>query len=134
MRFSTAFALLAAATGSVDAWSVWFSEDGLCSLQPGKSKRALSSDHQGDCYTFGADMPGVSCTETTISNKGNPAFGPCGNPPWRPHSLEIVSGRGCTMFMHPNCEGPRWDTGKPFGCLWRESNGDSTIRSFRCYD
>lgn len=93
--------------------------------------RGLTSDKQGNCFSFGADMPGVRCTEITVGSNGAQGRA-CGNPPWRPHSGSRESGRGCTFFSYPNCEGPRLDTGNIPQCrnLW--DGRDSTIRSFRC--
>ncbi|KAM0268241.1 hypothetical protein ACHAQH_010023, partial [Verticillium albo-atrum] len=132
MRFSTTFAILAAVGSSVDAWTVRFYESSACSPSPGKNMRGLSSGKQGDCFTFGADMPGVSCSEVSVSNQGKVSSTGCSSSGWRPHSATIEGGRGCTLFHHPNCEGFRWDTGPLISCQNRRSNGDDTIRSLRC--
>lgn len=92
--------------------------------------RRITGGGEGNCYTFGNAMPGTGCTEFT--NSGVSGRG-CGSPPgWRPHSFAFGGGRNCVLYMHPNCQGPWWDSGSNSQCQQRSNNGDSTIRSFRC--
>lgn len=89
------------------------------------SRELSSSESVPDCFTFGQDMPGTSCTEAYPATS---TTGPCNSGPLNPKSIRAEG--NCVFYAEANCEGSEAGVTLP-GTPTCVDNG-ANIMSYKC--
>lgn len=99
----------------------------------GQTLRELkgSAATAGKCFTFGDNLPGVSCRE--IFDPWGQDIRGCVGGKWRPHSfMNGEDEKPCYVYAGGNCQGERI-TVRSGSCVTPSfSDGSSKVESFKC--
>jgi hypothetical protein len=88
------------------------------------SREIASSETVPECFTFGQDMPGTSCSE---HYPGSATTLPCLDKQLTPKSIDVEG--NCAFYSTPNCEGdsPTLTSPNTIDCL-----SGMDILSYKC--